>query len=147
MAEELRLARPFFVLLGGTVAGRLAQGALGVPYEKGHHVFSIVILTAFSCLYYGMFLRRWRGHRVLQAMRMGLVIGLSSQLVVLALTLGSYALAVSTYFTHPTALNATEALPVGPALLNRLGGLVANSISAAITAGLGWAIGGLLPER
>lgn len=147
MREDLRLARPFFVLLGCTAVGRLAQGALGVPYEKGHHVFSIVILTAFSCLYYGAFLRRWRGHRVLQAMRMGLVIGVSSQLVILVLTLGSYALQVPTYFTHPTALNATAALPLSDALVVRLGGLVANSISASITAAFGWAIGGLLPAR
>jgi hypothetical protein len=147
MRDDLGLLRPFFLLLLLTAAGRLAQGALGVPYEKGHHVFSVVILTAFSCLYYGVFLRRLRAQRVLQALRVGFVIGLSSQLLILVLTLASYALQVPTYFTHPTALNATEAVPLGQALLTRLGGLVANSISAAIVGALGWALGGLLPER
>jgi hypothetical protein len=147
MSEDLRLARPFFVLLGCTAAGRLALGALGVPYARGHHVFSIVILTVFSCLYYGAFLRRLRGYRLMQAMRMGFVIGLSGQVVIFVLTLASYALHTATYFTHPTALNASEALPLAQAMLIRLGGLVGNSISAGIVGALGWAIGGLLPER
>ncbi len=83
----------------------------------------------------------------MQAMRMGFVIGLSGQVVIFVLTLASYALDTATYFTHPTALNASEAVPLAQALLIRLGGLVGNSISAGIVGALGWAIGGLLPER
>ena len=45
MAEYLRIGRLYFVLLAIFAVARFAQGAMGVPYDKAHHVFSIVILT------------------------------------------------------------------------------------------------------
>jgi len=159
MAEHLKLARPYFVLLAIFAVARFLQGPLGAPYAKGHHVFSIVTLTAFSCIYYGVFVRRWRGHRLMQAILLAFVLGLISQLVILALTLLSYALSLETYFTHPVALNlrplgetdlqpgAWQAVPLGQALANRLGGLIGNSIFAGILGAIGWTVGGVLPER
>lgn len=159
MAENLKLARPYFVLLAIVAAARFVQEPLGVPYAKGHHVFSIVTLTLFSCIFYGAFVRRWRGARLIQAIGLGFVMGVASQLAVFALTLLSYALSLETYFNHPVALNVRPLLeadwqllreqPValGTALTNRLGGLVGNSIFAGIAGAIGWALGGLLPER
>lgn len=159
MGEDLRLARPFFVLLAIFAIARFLQGPLGVPYGKGHHVFSIVTLTVFSCVYYGVFARRWRGHRLVQVIFLAFLLGAISQLVIFALTLLSYALSLETYFNHPVALNVRPLLgtdlqpgpwqPVelGTALANRLGGLVSNSIFAGIAGAIGWTIGGFLPER
>jgi hypothetical protein len=147
MRENLRLARLYFVLLGIVTLGRWLQGAFGVSYEKGHHVFSIVILTAFSTIYYGAFVRRWRGYRLSQAVGIGFTLGLTSQVVILLATVVSYALGLHTFFNNPRALNVTEPIAFGPALVIRLGGLVGNSIFASIAGGLGWVLGGTLPER
>jgi hypothetical protein len=110
-------------------------------------VFSIVLLTVYSCLYYGAFTRRYRGFRLMQAILLGTLFGVVSQLLILVLTVLSYALSMHTFFNHPTALNALTPLPFADALEIRLGGLVANSIFAGINAALGWALGSFLPER
>ena len=159
MGEDLKLARPYFVLLAIFALGRFLQGPLGVPYGRGHHMFSIVTLTVLSCVYYGVFVRRWRGYRLMQAMLLAFVLGVVSQLVILALTLLSYALSLETYFNHPVALNVRllaetdlqkslgEPVELSTALVRRLGGLIGNSIFAGIAGAIGWTIGGVLPER
>jgi hypothetical protein len=147
MAETLRVARLFFVLLVIVATGRWLMGTFDVPYAKGHHVFSIVILTIYASLFYGAFTRRWRDFRLIQAALLGVVMGLAAQLVILLLTVVSYGLSLDTYYNHPTALNAPEALPFGKALGVRVGGLIGNSIGAGIVAALGWALGALLPKR
>jgi hypothetical protein len=147
MAETLRVARLFFVLLVVVATGRWLMGTFGVPYAQGHHVFSIVILTAYASLFYGAFSRRWLDYRLVQAALLGVVMGLAAQVVIFALTVVSYTLGLDTYFNHPTALNAPEALPFGRALVVRVSGLVGNSIGAGVVAALGWALGGLLPKR
>ena len=70
-----------------------------------------------------------------------------SQVVILLATALSYGLGLDTYFTHPTALNAPGPLPVAQAMLVRAQGLIGNTISSGIIGGLGWALGGLLPEK
>ena len=159
MAEHLKLARPYFVLLAIFGVARFLQGPFGVPYGKGHHVFSIVTLTVFSCIYYGVFARRWRGYRLMQAILLAFTLGVISQLVILALTLLSYALSLETYFNHPVAINLRplaesdlqpgpwQPVQLGQALGNRLGGLIGNSIFAGILGAIGWTVGGVLPER
>jgi hypothetical protein len=147
MKENLRLARPYFILLGLVTLGRWLQGTFGVPYENGHHVFSIVILTVFSTIYYGAFTRRWLGYRLSQAMGLGFTLGLTSQIVILLATVVSYAFGLHTFFNYPKALNVAEAVGFSQALVIRLGGLVGNSIFASIGGGLGWVLGGAFPER
>ena len=150
MSENLRLARLYLVLLAIFTAGRLSQGAAGVPYDRAHHVFSLVILTAMSSLFYGAFCRRWLDFRVLKAMGLGALLGLAAQIVVLLATVGSYALGVDTYFTHPRAVTGRDVpgpIPFGEALMSRAFGLVGNSIGSGIIGALGWALGGLLPAE
>jgi hypothetical protein len=147
MAETLKVARLFLVLLVVVATGRWLMGTFAVPYERGHHVFSIVILTTYACLFYGAFARRWLDYRLVQAALLGLLMGLAAQVLILLLTVLSYALGLDTYYNHPTALNAPEALPFVKALGVRIGGLIGNSIAAGIVAALGWALGGLLPKR
>jgi hypothetical protein len=161
MGESLRLARAYFVLLAIFAVARFLQGPLGVPYGRGHHVFSIVTLTLLSCVYYGVFVRRWRGYRLMQSIALAFLMGVISQLVILLLTVLSYALSLDTYFTSPVALNVRPLLesdlvsqasleqPVAfqDALLNRVQGVIGNSIFSGIAGAIGWTIGGILPER
>jgi len=145
MKDNLRQARLYFVLLGLFTVGRWGMGFGGVAYERGHHVFSLVILTLLSCIYYPAFLRRLRGDGVAQGMAIGLTFGLVSQIVILISTALSYGLGLETYFNHPRALNADAAIGFVPAMGTRLLGLVANPLSCAVVGALGWALGGLLP--
>jgi Protein of unknown function (DUF2700) len=151
MAENLRLARPYLLLLALFAVGRWLMGTFGVPYERGHHVFSIVILTLNAAMFYGAFCRRWRRFRLWQAAGLALTMGLVSQVVVFVATLVAYGLGLHNYFNHPVALlgpsaAGAEAVPFGQAVLSRVGGLIVNPILTGIAGAIGWALGGLLPE-
>jgi len=147
MAEHLRLARLFWLLLAIFTIGRLAMTRL--PYDRFHHVFSLVTLTAFATIFYGAFTRRWRDYRVLQAMMLGALLGFSAQVVIFVATLVSYTLGVDTYFTNPRALLGFSAppdpVPFAQAMGARAGGVVFNTIASGIMGSLGWVMGALLP--
>jgi hypothetical protein len=147
MKQDLGLAGLFLVLLAIVTAGRWAQGLRGVPYDIGNPVFSIVTLTILSADFYGAFTRRWAGRSVLQAMRLGAVIGLAAQAVIYASTAASYAFGIDSYFNHPRALNVEAAIPFGEAMARRTAGLVMGVANAAVAAALGWVLGALLPPR
>lgn len=150
MKEDLRLARPYFVLLASFAVGRFLIGLLGVPYARAHQVFSIVILTVISCLYYGAFVRRWRGYRLMHVIGLAVLLGVTSQLVIFSLTVTSYAFSLQTYFNHPIALNALDVerpVAFSQALAIRTGGLIGNAVFSGIAGAIGWTLGGLLPER
>lgn len=144
MAQYLRLARPFFVLLAIVTAGRWIL-SFRKPYEVGTDKMSIVILTVFASIFYGAFCRRWQRFSLMQAVSMGVVLALASQLVILLSTLASYLGGLDTYFNNPLALQASGPVPLGTALVTRLQGLVANSVISGLMAMLGWALGALLP--
>ena len=112
MNEYLRLARLYMIVLAIFTVGRLATGFRGVPYEKGHAFFSLVTMTFLACAFYGAFCRKWLGYSVTRAMGLGATIGLIGQVVILTMTVLSYALHIDTYFSHPRALNATGAGPL-----------------------------------
>jgi hypothetical protein len=146
--EYLRLARPFLVMLAIVTAGRWVQGTVyKVPYEKGTHIFSLVTLTIFASLFHALFVRRWLGWRLLRTVGLGVTLGVLAQIVIVLSTVVSYAFHVDSYFSHPTALNQTSAVPVAAAMGLRAGGLVVNAILNGIAAALGWALGGLLPAE
>lgn len=146
MAENLRIARLYLVLLAIFAVARFAQGAMGVEYAKAHHVFSIVMLTLMASAFYAAFCRRWRGFRLLQAMALGAMFGLIAQVVIFSATMISYALGIDTFFNHPTALNEVAAVPVARAVVIRARALVIFPVINAIAAAIGWALGGLLPD-
>ena len=147
MSENLRVARFYFLLLGLFTVGRWVQSLGQVEYAKGHHVFSIVTLTFLSSAYFAAFCRKWRGYSLLQAVMLGMTLGLAAQLVIFTSTALSYALGLHTYFNHPRALNVETELSLNEALLRRAGGLVAGPISNGVAAVIGWLMGGVLPER
>jgi hypothetical protein len=144
MAEYLRVGRLYFVLLALVTAGRWFV-SFRVPYDVGTDKMSIFITTAFSSLFFAAFCRRWRGFSVVQAMVLGAMFGLLSQVVIFSSTAISYALGLETYFNYPKALNVPAAIPMAEALVRRSGGLVAGPIINAMVALIGWALGVLLP--
>ncbi len=146
MAEYLRIGRLYLVLLAIFAVVRFVQGAMGVPYVKAHHVFSIFMLTVLASVFYGAFCRRWRGFRLLQAMGLGAMFGFIAQVVIFTATVISYLLGIETFFNHPTALNQEAAVPLARAIAIRAPALVIFPIINAIVAAIGWALGGMLPE-
>jgi hypothetical protein len=151
MHEYLRVTRPYMVLLAIFTVGRLTLGFRGVPYERGHYLFSIVILSLLSSIFYGGFCRKWRGYTVAQALAVGATIGLVSQLVIVVLTVLSYALHAQTYFSDPRAMRGLTTTNLEPisfptALLIRLGGLVINTATHSVAAAVGWVAGATLPD-
>jgi hypothetical protein len=146
MAEYLRIARMYLVLLALFAAARFAQGAMGVEYARAHHVFSISVLTVMASVFYAAFCRRWRGFRLLQAVSLGALFGFIAQVVIFIATVLSYALGLQTFFNHPTALNQEAAVPLSTAIGIRAPALVIFPIVNAIAAAIGWALGGLLPR-
>ncbi len=146
MAENLRIARLYLVLLAIFAVARFAQGAMGVEYAKAHHVFSIFILTVLASVFYAAFCRRWRGFRLLQAMGLGVMFGFIAQVVIFLATVISYAVGVETFFNHATALNQTSAVPLAQAVGIRAPALLIFPIINAIAAAIGWALGGMLPD-
>ena len=147
MRDTLKVARFYLVLLALFTVGRWAQSLGHVEYAKAHHVFSIVTLTFLSSAFFAAFCRKWRGYTLLQAVMLGMMLGLIAQVVIFASTALSYALGLHTFFNHPTALNVESDLPMGAAMMRRAGGLLAGPISNGIAAMLGWLMGAALPDR
>jgi len=109
-----------------------------------------VTLTFLSSTYFAAFCRKWRGYTLLQAVMLGMMLGLVAQIVIFASTALSYALGLHTFFNHPIAVagpSASGDLSMNEALMRRAFGLIAGPISNGIAAFLGWLMGGVLPER
>ena len=68
MNEYLRLARLYMVVLAIFTVGRLVTGLRGIPYEKGHAIFSLVTMSFLACAFYGAFTRKWLGYSVTKVM-------------------------------------------------------------------------------
>jgi hypothetical protein len=145
--DTLKVARFYLVLLALFTVGRWALGFGHFEYAKAHHFFSIVALTLLSSAFFAAFCRKWRGYTLLQAVMLGMLLGLLAQLVIFASTVLSYALGLHTFFNHPTALNVEGDLPMNDALVRRAFGLLAGPISNGIAAMLGWLMGAALPDR
>lgn len=146
MSDIPGVIRLHLVMVAVFAAGRWAQGLGGLPYERGHHVFSLVAMTFLSTAITAAFCRRWRGYGLGRALALGVAMGFVTQLVIFLSTVASYALGLQTYFNHPRALNVEAAIPLGQAITIRAGGIVFGSLAQVVTAGIGWLLGGLLPR-
>jgi hypothetical protein len=148
MQQNLKVARPYLILLAIFAIGRWLLGVQGLPYARGNPVFSIVPMTMISSILYGALLRRWGKVSVRRAAGMGLTLALASQIVIWGATALSYGLNLETYFNNPIAITGfkLERVPFPEAMVRRLVGLVINSVLNALLGALGWLMGGTLPE-
>jgi len=148
MAEHLKLARLYLMILAIMTVGRWSLGFRHVPYAQGTDKLSIVMMTLFASVFYAAFTRRWLGYRILQAVALTMLLGLLGQVVVFLSTVASYALGIDSYFNNPMALTRQEAaVGFAQAMGIRMGGLVANTILNGIAGALGWVMGGALPSK
>lgn len=147
MSQILKFLRFYFVLLAVFTIGRWSLGFKGVPYEKGHFIFSLVLLALVSSIEHAAFARGLLGWGFGRGLGVGIAIGLSTQIVIFLSTAISYLADIHSYFNYPTALNVKEAIPFGAAMLARSQTLVINSILNGIAAAIGWGMGGVLPRR
>jgi hypothetical protein len=147
MAENLKLARLYLLILAIVTVGRWSLGLRHVPYEQGTFMFSIVTTTLFASVFYAAFTRRWLGYRILQAVTLAMVLGFLGQVVVFLSTVASYTLGIDSYFSDPRALTRQEgAVGFAQAMGIRVGGLVVNMLLNGIAGALGWVMGGVLPS-
>jgi len=147
MAENLKLARLYLLILAIVTAGRWSLGLRHVPYEQGTFMFSIVTTTLFASIFYAAFTRRWLGYRILQAVTLTMLLGLLGQVVVFLSTVASYSLGIDSYFSDSRALTRQEgAVGFAQAMGIRVGGLVVNTLLNGIAGALGWVTGGVLPS-
>jgi hypothetical protein len=147
MSDVVRVARFYWLLLAVFTLGRWVMRLRDVPYEKGHHVFSIVILTFLASAFFAAFCRAWRGYGLKQAALLGAVFGLSAQVVIFTSTVASYGLGLETYFNHPRALQAEVRITLAQALQVRAPALAVGTAIQVIVALVGWTLGGLLPRE
>ncbi len=148
MAENLKLARLYLLILAIVTVGRWSLGLRHVPYEQGTFMFSIVTTTLFASVFYAAFTRRWLGYRILQAAGLTMLLGLLGQVVVFLSTVASYSLGIDSYFSDSRALTRQEgAVGFAQAMGIRVFGLVVNTLLNGIAGALGWVMGGALPSK
>jgi hypothetical protein len=137
------------LLIIWTIA-RFSLGLAGTPYApRGNAMFSIVGLTIICALIYGAMSKRVGNFSWLGTILIGLVLGLSSQILIFTATLISYLANVNTYFTHWDALNVPEGttVPMAQAMTARAGGLLVGPILIIVMALVGRAVFGALAPR
>lgn len=150
MDQNLKLARPYLVLLAILTVGRFVMGNVsGVPFEEGSDKMSIVIVTLISSILYAAFARGFLGYRMWDSVKLAMTLALCSQIVIFLATVVSQVAGIQSYFNHPLALNqpAGAQVSLGLVLGSRAFGLVVNTLLNGIAGALGWALGGLLPAR
>ena len=145
--SNMRLIRFYLALLALFTVGRWGLSLGGAEYSATHQVFSIVILTNLSTAYYGWVVRGFAGGGIKRALVIGALLGAISQAVIFLSTAISYVAGMDTFFNHPTALNVEEAIPFGEAMGARVITFVANVVTNAITAALGYGIATLTGPR
>ena len=144
MSRHLKLMGFYFWLLGLFTLGRWGLSLGGAEYAKTTHVFSLVNLALIASAHHAAFARAFEGYKIKDALVLGALIGLTSQIVVFVSTLISYMLGITTFWNTPAALNQTADVPFAAAMMARTGGLVGNTLFNVIAAAIGYAMGGSL---
>jgi hypothetical protein len=123
--------------------------ALGISkesYDISNRLFSMVILEVHVGLLWGAVGRRYRGYGIGGAVTAVVLAVLVSQILIFAGTAFSYIAGIDTFFNFPEALNQQAAIGFGAAMAARTITLIVNCLLGAISAAIGWALGGLLPK-
>lgn len=150
LLQVIRFVRlPLLLLLLFTI-GRFTLGVAGVPYfPRGTAIFSIVVLSVISGLYFGALSGKVGGFGWGGALLAGAVIGFGGQILIFTATLISYLGDFDTYFRHWDALNVPEGtlVPMAQAMRARAGGLLVGPLFVVVAAAIGRCLSALAPER
>jgi hypothetical protein len=151
LSRVIRFVRLPLLLLVLFAVGRFSLGVAGVPYApRGTSIFSVVVLSIISSIYFGALSGKVGGFNWGGAILVGVVIGFFAQLLIFLATLVSYlGNFSSSYFIHWDALNVPEGttVPMGRALSLRAGGLIAGPLTTAVAAIIGRCLSVLAPEK
>jgi hypothetical protein len=150
MKEKLQFVRLPILLFVIFFVGRLVLGAaLGVSkesYDISNRLFSMVILEVHVGLLWGAAGRRYQGYGIGASITAVVLAVLVSQILIFAGTAFSYIAGVHTFFNFPEALNQQAAIGFGAAMAARTITLIVNCIIGAVSAAIGWVLGGLVPK-
>jgi hypothetical protein len=141
MARHLRLLGFYFWILGLFTIGRWTLSFMGADYAKSTHIFSLVILSMTASAHHAAFARAFSDYKLKDALALGAMIGLITQLVIFFSTLVSYLFGMTTFWNTPAALNQTTDVPFAAAMTARAGTLVVNTILNTVAAAIGYAMG------
>ena len=144
MSKHFQLMGFYFWLLAVFTIGRWGLSFSGMSYAQATPMFSLVPLALVASAHHAAFARVFKGYRLGEAVTLGALIGLTTQVVIFASTAISYALGLSTLWNAPTALNQAAAVPFGAAMVARATGLVANTILNSVAALIGYFMGGAI---
>ena len=138
----LRFVRLPMLLILIFAIGRFWFGYAGTPYTpRTNAIFSTVMLTIVSSLYWGALSKRvgwfgWAGTALA-----GVTLGLWNQILIFLFTALSYMMGIegTSYYTNWDNLNIPEGttLTMGEALRARAGGLIAGPIIGLVSAAIG----------
>ncbi len=126
--------------------GKLIMSQVGVPYETGIKIFSMVTLQVHLAILWPAFARKYKGYSLWQGIQVGVMIALVSQVLIMFGTGLSYMIG-DTHFNNPVALNQEGPVGFFAAMGIRMGGLVVNSIIGGVAAIIGWTMGALIPPH
>jgi hypothetical protein len=150
LSRVLKFVRLPWLLLLLFATFRFLVGIRGVPYApRGNAMFSVVVLTIVSGIYWGALSKRVGRFSWLGTVLVGLALGLFAQILVFGFTVISFAGHFSnSYYLNPDALNVPEGTVITWAhiLGPRTGGLVVNCILAIVAASLGRVLSFLAPK-
>ena len=150
LSQVIRFVRLPLLLLFLFTVGRFALGLAGVPYfPRGTAIFSVVVLSLISGLYFGALSGKLGGFGWGGALLSGAVIGFAAQILIFTATLISYLGDFNTYFRHWDALNVPEGtvVPMAQAMRARTGGLLVGPLLVVVAAAIGRSLSALAPEK
>lgn len=147
----LRFVRLPILLILIFAIGRFWFGYAGTPYTpRTNAIFSTVMLTIVSSLYWGALSKRVGGFGWVGTVLAGVTLGLWNQILIFLLTALSYMMGVeaTSYYTNWDNLNIEEGttLTMGEALGARAGGLIAGPIIGLVAASIGRLFAFMAPE-
>ena len=150
VSRVLRFVRLPFLVVAIYAVARFMLGVNGVPYApRGNAMFSVFGVTMISSFYFGALSRRLGGFNWGGTVLVGYSIGLWAQILISLATWLSFTAGIETsYFRHWDALNVPEGtvVPLGAAMMARVGGLVIGPIITIVPAIIGRACSALAPE-
>ena len=146
--EYTGIARFGLIVILISAVGRWAVSTAGVDYlPRGNLIFSIVLASNYLALCYGAMTPRLFDLNWKQALVPVVIIVFTGQCIVVLSTVFTYAAGIDSYFNHPEALNATEALSFSDAIAARLFVIVPNVVTGCVLCLIGQALGKALPEK